>query len=158
MTVDFLIDGKFGGKVISITEAYADQLGVSERTGKARDDGGTIYIANAVDENGNAWKGATDVNEYYKKISGKTPVGEPYMYDATSVRLRELSVVYSFPFKTSAIKNLKLGIIGNNLFFFHLKAPFDPEQVAGVNPGGVGVDVFGLPAYRSLGFALFATF
>lgn len=156
--VDFLIDGKFGGRIISITEAYADQMGVSERTGKARDEGGNIFIANAVDENGNTWKGPTDAKEYYKKISGKTPVGEAYMYDGTSVRLREFSAAYTFPLKSKTVKNLKVGLIGSNLFFFYLKAPFDPEQVAGVNPGGVGVDVFGLPAYRSLGIALFSTF
>ncbi|HEU4633548.1 MAG TPA: SusC/RagA family TonB-linked outer membrane protein [Flavisolibacter sp.] len=158
ISFDFLVDGKFGGKVISITEAYADQLGVSERTGQARNNGNTLFIANAVDENGNAWQGATEVNAYYKQISGKTPVGEAYMYNATSIRLREFSMVYTFPLAHRAVKKLSAGVIGNNLFFFHLRAPFDPEQVAGVNPGGVGVDAFGLPAWRTLGFVLFATF
>ena len=34
------------------------------------------------------------------------------------------------------------------------KAPFDPEQVSGVNPGGVGVDVYGMPITRSLGLSV----
>ncbi|HEX7846441.1 MAG TPA: SusC/RagA family TonB-linked outer membrane protein, partial [Chitinophagaceae bacterium] len=153
-----LVDGKFGGKVLSITEAYLDQLGVSQRTANTRDQGQNIFIANAVDENGNEWKGSTNAKEYYKKISGKTPVGEAYLYNATSIRLRELCFTYQFALNDKMIKNLKLGITANNLFFFYRKAPFDPEQVPGVNPGGVGVDVFGLPNYRSIGFILNASF
>ncbi|MNL59304.1 hypothetical protein D3C87_1830180 [compost metagenome] len=52
------------------------------------------------------------------------------------------------------VSNVTLSAIGNNLFFLKKDAPFDPEQVSGVYPGGVGVDVFGLPAYRSFGFSL----
>ncbi|HEY9551237.1 MAG TPA: SusC/RagA family TonB-linked outer membrane protein, partial [Prevotella sp.] len=39
--LSFLIDGKFGGKVLSMTEATLDGWGVSERSGAARD-GGTF--------------------------------------------------------------------------------------------------------------------
>ena len=83
-----LIDGKFGGKVFSITEGYLDQLGVSKRTGEARDNGGTVNIANAVDENGHAWSGTVDAQTYYKHIGGKTPAGAAYIFDATAIRLR----------------------------------------------------------------------
>ena len=157
-SIGFLVDGKFGGKVLSISEAYFDQLGVSKRTGDARANGGHILIANAVDENGNPWKQTIDAKDYYESIGGKTPVEEAYMYSATAIRLREFSVAYHVPLKSKAVRDLKIGITGNNLFFFSRKAPFDPEQVAGVNPGGVGVDVFGLPAYRSIGFTFFLTF
>jgi len=70
-------------------------------------------------------------------------MSEVYMYSATAVRLREFSVSYKLPFKSKAISSAWLSATGNNLFFFYRKAPFDPEQVAGVNPGGVGVDAFG---------------
>ncbi len=59
-----------------------------------------------------------------------------------------------YPCAIKKIGDIRLGIIGQNLFFLKRYAPFDPEQVAGVNPGGVGVDVFSLPAYRSIGFSL----
>ena len=70
-----------------------------------------------------------------------------YVYSATAIRLREISVAYQW-------QRLRVGLTGNNLFYFLLNAPFDPEQVAGVNPVGVGVDVFGLPMSSSFGITL----
>ena len=32
----FLVNGRIGGKVVSLTEGYLDRLGVSERTGEDR--------------------------------------------------------------------------------------------------------------------------
>ncbi|MFT3978891.1 MAG: SusC/RagA family TonB-linked outer membrane protein [Ferruginibacter sp.] len=153
VTLGFLIDGKFGGKVLSLSEPFYDAYGVSQRSADARDAGGVV-IQNAVIDGGGAWTGKTDAQKYYSKIGGRNEIDEAYMYSATAVRLRELSLGYSFPVKGKTIKNLSLSVIGSNLFFFKKDAPFDPEQVSGVNPGGVGVDVFGLPVYRSIGFNL----
>ncbi len=152
-TFSWLIDGKFGGRVLSVTESYMDQLGVSRRTGEVRDNGGQVFFKDAVDELGQPWKGGVDAERYYKYIGGKTPLAEAYMYSATSIRLREMSIAYRLPFRNKKIGDMRLGIIGNNLLFLKRDAPFDPELVAGVNPGGVGVDVFGMPAYRSVGFS-----
>jgi TonB-linked SusC/RagA family outer membrane protein len=152
-TFSWLIDGKFGGRVLSITESYMDQLGISRRTGNIRDNGGLVYIKDAVDETGTPWKGSIDAERYYKYIGGKTPVAEAYMYSATAIRLREVAIAYRLPLRNKKIGDMRLGIIGQNLLFLVRHAPFDPEQVAGVNPGGVGVDVFGLPAYRSIGLS-----
>lgn len=157
-TVNVLIDGKFGGKVLSITQGYLDQMGVSERTGLARDNGNTVRISNAVDDAGHPFDGTVDAKTYYKYVGGKTPAGAAYSYSATAIRLREISVSYRLPLHSKVIKDMKLGIIANNLFFFKKDAPFDPEQVAGVNAGGVGIDAFGFPAYRSFGFSLKCSF
>lgn len=158
LTIGFLIDGKLGSKVLSITDAYLDQMGVSKRTGDARDNGGTVNIPNAVDEAGRPINASIDAKTYYKLIGGKTPVEGSYLFDGDAIRLREFSVTWRFPLKNKSVKDLRLGLVGNNVFFFLKKAPFDPEQVAGVNPGGTGVDVFGLPAYRSIGLTLTAAF
>jgi hypothetical protein len=157
-TVNFLIDGKFGGKVMSVTEALLDQMGVSKRTGDARDGDGKVFIPGTVDAAGHATDGLVDAEAYYKAIGGKSPVGEAYMYDATAIRMRELSVSWRAPLKSRVVKDLRIAVIGNNLFYFTRKAPFDPEQVAGVNPGGIGIDVFGLPSYRSLGLNVKCSF
>lgn len=156
--IGVLIDGKFGGKVLSITEGYMDQLGVSEASGVARDNGGNVALSNTITNTGQKWSGTVDAAAYYKAIGGKTPAGAGYIYDATAIRLREFSISYRLPLQNSTIKTLTLGVIGNNLFFFKKDAPFDPEQVSGINPGGVGIDAFGLPAYRSLGFSLKCSF
>ena len=152
-TFSWLIDGKFGGRVLSITESYMDQFGVSRRTGEARNDGAMIFIKDAVDETGEPWKGGFYAERYYKYIGGKTPVVEDYMYNATAIRLRELAIAYKLPLRNKKIGDMRVSLVGHNLLFLMRHAPFDPEQVAGVNPGGVGVDVFGLPAYRSIGLS-----
>jgi TonB-linked SusC/RagA family outer membrane protein len=157
-SVGVLIDGKFGGTVLSITQGYLDQLGVSQRTADARNNGNTVTINNAVDEGGHSWSGTVDAKTYYQYIGGKTPAGAMYSYSATAVRLRELSISYHVPVNGKVVKDLRISAIGNNLFFFKKDAPFDPEQVAGVNAGGVGIDAFGLPAYRSYGLSLKCTF
>ena len=156
--INLLIDGKFGGKVLSITQGYLDQMGVSERSADARNNGNTVTINNAVDEGGHAWSGTVDAQTYYKYVGGKTPAGAAYTYSATAVRLREISITYQIPVNSKVVKDLRVAAIGNNLFFFKKDAPFDPEQVAGVNAGGTGIDAFGLPAYRSYGLSLKCTF
>lgn len=150
----FLVDGKFGGKVLSLSEPFYDGYGVSQRSADARDAGG-VSIPNAVFESdGKAMTGKVGAQKYYSKFGGRNEIDEAYLYSATAIRLRELSLGYTFPVKGKTIRNLSVSVIGSNLFFFKKDAPFDPEQVSGVYPGGVGVDVFGLPVYRSIGVSL----
>jgi hypothetical protein len=80
------------------------------------------------------------------------------MYSATTVRLRQASISYSFDIQSKYMRNATVSLVGTNLFFFYKKAPFDPEQVSGNTPGGVGVDSFGLPVTRSIGLSLKANF
>ena len=151
---DFLVDGKFGGHVLGYTEMMNDRYGVSKATGDARDRGG-VSITNAVKEDGTAYSGTTDAQKYYIAVSN---IEEAYMYKATAIRLRQAAISYTFKMRSDYMRDLTLGVTGSNLFFFYKKAPFDPEQVSGVNAGGVGVDMFGLPTTRSYGISLKANF
>lgn len=153
LTLSVLVDGKFGGKVLSLSEPFYDSYGVSQRSADARDADG-VTIPNAATADGKAWTGKTKAQAYYTKIGGRNEIDEAYMYSATAIRLRELSLSYRVPVKVKGISNLTVSAIGTNLFFIKKDAPFDPEQVSGVYAGGVGVDVFGLPTYRSFGFSL----
>ncbi|CAL1520036.1 SusC/RagA family TonB-linked outer membrane protein [Chitinophaga sp. MM2321] len=151
-TLSFLIDGRFGGKVMSVTQAVLDWYGVSAVTANARDKGGVAI--DAVYENGTPFTGKVDAQTYYTTIGGRAGIGEMYMYDATNIRLRELSLSYRIPLKWKWVRNLRAGIIGRNLFFFQLHAPFDPEVSMGTGNGLQGVDVFGLLPVRSMGINL----
>lgn len=163
--ISFLIDGKFGGQVLSLTEKANDMLGVSQNSASARDAGG-VSIPNAVyapgtPNAGAAYTGLTDAQAYYKAVGAnqeEAGIDEAYIYSATTVRLRQASISYTFDIKSSVLRNATVGIVGTNLFFFYKKAPFDPEQVSGNTPGGVGVDSFGIPITRSIGLSLKANF
>ncbi|WP_258539209.1 TonB-dependent receptor [Chitinophaga oryzae] len=151
-TLSFLVDGRFGGKVMSVTQAVLDYYGVSEVTAKARDNGGVAL--NAVLADGTPYTGKVDAANYYTIIGGRSGIGEMYMYNATNIRLRELSLSYLVPLKWKWLRSMRAGIIGRNLFFFKLDAPFDPEVSMGSGNGLQGVDVFGLPPLRSMGINL----
>ncbi|NIG57222.1 SusC/RagA family TonB-linked outer membrane protein [Chitinophaga sp. Cy-1792] len=151
-TLNFLIDGRFGGKVMSITQAMLDEYGVSKATANARNAGG-VNIA-ATKASGGKFSGPIDAATFYGAVAGRAGITEYYMYDATNVRLRELSLVYSIPLHSKAVKDLKVGFVGRNLFFFTKKAPYDPELSMSTDNGLQGVDVFGLPATRSFGLNL----
>ncbi|GAA5042720.1 SusC/RagA family TonB-linked outer membrane protein [Marivirga lumbricoides] len=145
----FLIDGKFGGEVVSQTEAYLDQIGRTQKTADARNAGG-VKIGNET----------VDAATYYKIVGGDdAPVSE-YLYDATNIRLREIALGYTLPSNLlgGAIKKLTLSAIGRNLFFFKNDAPFDPEISAGSGNQLQGLNTFLIPSTRSYGFSLNATF
>ncbi|NML22382.1 SusC/RagA family TonB-linked outer membrane protein [Pseudoflavitalea sp. G-6-1-2] len=150
--LSFLIDGRFGGKVMSVTQAILDWYGVSETTAKARDNGGVVI--NAVKEDGGSFPGKMDAQTYYTAVGSRAGIGELYMYNATNIRLRELSLSYRIPLKWKWMRNMRVGLVGRNLFFFELHAPFDPEVSMGSGNGLQGVDVFGIPQVRSMGLNL----
>ena len=163
--VGFLIDGRFGGEVMSITQGTLDKTGVSKASGDARDDGG-LDIKAAVKATKTspekAYDKKIDANVYYATIGGRDGATGEYIYSATNVRLRELSLAYSLPGtivgEGHVIKNVTLALIGRNIFYFYKKAPYDPDVTASTGNGLQGVDIFGVPATRSIGLNLRLTF
>ena len=146
-TINFLVDAKFGGDVVSVTEAVNDFYGVSKATADARNrNGGMIDV---VDTNG-AEKQMT-AQDYYLKTGGRAGLLGEYVYDATNISLRELSIGYNLNFEDKFINNLKLSLIANNLFFIYKDAPFDPNIASSTGIGLQGVDIYGQPSTRSIG-------
>jgi TonB-linked SusC/RagA family outer membrane protein len=155
-TLSCLIDGRFGGEVMSVTNSVLDNYGVSEATAKARDNGGVNI--NAVNADGTLFTGKYDAKKYYTAIGGRAGIGEMYLYDATNVRLRELSLTWQLPLKAKYISRIQIGLIAKNLCFFKLSAPFDPEISMSSGNGLQGIDVFGISATRSMGANLRVVF
>lgn len=146
-TLSFLIDGKFGGRVLSATEATLDGWGVSERTGNARNAG--KVVVDGVEFDPQLWyteTGSSNFNNSYAT--------EFYVYKGTNVRLREISLGYTFRNLFGNGKNLTAALIARNLFFFYKDAPCDPDVSMGTGNGVQGVDIFNLPSSRSLGLNL----
>jgi TonB-linked SusC/RagA family outer membrane protein len=154
-TFSFLLDGKFGGKVVSITQAMMDSYGVSQASADARNAGGVKV--NGVDENNNPVS-VVDAQKWYSVVGGREGVSSAYLYDATTIRLREAAIGYTFPIKDKFFKTLKLSLAGRNLLYLSKKAPFDPEQTMSTGNGLSGVDIFMPPATRSYGLTLNASF
>lgn len=145
----FLLDWRYGGEILSQTQAEMDLYGVSKVTAQARDKGYVSLEGRQI----------SDVKGFYKNVvGGRAGVTEYYMYDATNLRLREVSLSYSFPRKwiqkTNVLKDLQLSFVARNLCFLYKKAPFDPDLVLSTGNDNQGIEVFGMPTTRSLGFTL----
>ena len=148
LTLSWAVIGRFGGKVVGQTQAILDRYGVSEESANARDNGG-VEIPGL---------GKVDAQNYYETISNAS--GKYYLYDATNVRLADLTLTYNIPpriFKDVA--KVTVSLTGKNLWMIHCKAPYDPESTAATtNNFYQGVDYFQQPSIRSYGFNVKVTF
>ena len=153
----FLIDGSFGGDVLSTTEASMHRMGVSKETGDARDNFGVEVDAVTIDADDNitgTFQGRITAKDYYNGI----PQAES-IYDATNIRLREVSLGYRLPQSilnsVGFISDARISLVGRNLFFLMIDAPYDPEGA--ISTSGLYLmnsDYFGVPSTRSYGVTL----
>ena len=153
----FLINGRIGGKVISLTEAYLDNLGLSKRTEQARLNAERNNLRTAdgrlamyLPDGSNRLIG---VEEYYRSIGDNKNPSE-YIYNATNFRMRELSLGYTFRNLLGQGRNLNLSFIGRNLFFIYKDAPVDPDVSLSTGNGMGAFEAFNMPSSRSYGFSL----
>ncbi|WP_295730480.1 SusC/RagA family TonB-linked outer membrane protein [uncultured Muribaculum sp.] len=148
LSLGFLVSGRFGGRVVSMTEAYMDQYGTSKASAEARDLGYVLINGRKM----------TKPEKFFRKVGAE--IGENYVYKATNIRLAEISFGYDIPVNrwVSWIKGLNVSFIGRNLFFFYKEAPYDPEITASTDMGWSGMDYFMQPSLRSLGFSVKVNF
>ena len=149
LVLSLLVDGRYGGKVLSQTQADMDMYGVTKVTGDARDRGYVMLEGEKI----------TNVKGFYKSIvGGRAGVTEYYMYDATNFRLRELALGYTFPKcwmeATKFFRDVQLAFTARNLFFIYKEAPFDPDLILSTGNDNQAIEVYGMPTTRSMGFSL----
>ena len=115
---NFLVDGRFGGEMISASDAMMAADGTPAYTSSHREPGS--WILPAVHEDGS--KNTTPINAetFWTTVSGATnPWSEEFIYDATNVRLRELAIGYRFTrLPVSFIKDAKLSLVAKECVLF----------------------------------------
>ncbi len=160
LSLYFLISGRIGGKFISLTESYLDQLGMSQRTADARlaSEANNIVWTSAdgsVSKPGMyAYGTLVPIEDFYSTVGGQRFASE-YVYDATNFRLGEISISYTLRnLFNGAIKGLTLSATGRNLFFIYKDAPSDPDLALSTANGLGAFDIFNMPSSRSYGINL----
>lgn len=145
-SLGFLVNARFGGIVVSKTQAVMDYYGISKSSADLRDQGYVLI-------NGMKY---TDVQSYMQVLGANNGVMSQYVYDATNVRLSELSLGYNVPIpkKLTWLKGLNVSVVAHNLLMLYMNAPFDPEVTASTGTYNQGVDYFMQPSTRSLGFSV----
>ena len=131
----FVVTARFGGIVMSQTQALMDAYGVSKASADARDKGG-IAVNN----------GLVSAENYYAVVGGENPIWSEYIYSATNARIQEAHLAYTFPRRMLGGMELTLGLTANNLLMLYNKAPFDPEATASTGTYYQGFDYLMQPS------------
>lgn len=157
ITLGFLIDFKFGAKLFSGTNYRFYSTGMSKETllGRTHDNPVGTLVAEGVNEDGSQNTTAVSSYDYFRSITNNN-IAEEFVYSADFIKLRELSLSYSFPKKLLSsigfVKGLTVSFVGRNLWTIMKHTPnIDPESaINATNAQGLELNCY--PATRNLGF------
>ncbi len=167
LTLSFLIDARIGGDIFSATNQTLQAVGTAKVTTQSGQRNGVV--ANGVVANG---VGGYAVNTkevtnqlYWTAVTGRSGnlgIGEANIYDATNIRLRNISLGYQLPtrwFASTPIQSAKVGANVNNVWMIksHLKG-VDPESVFSTSSNAVGFEGNSSPTSRSYLFNISLSF
>lgn len=159
VSLDFLIDAKFGGSVHSGTNRELMLRGLHAKTLEGRENGLEVSgIDNATGEPFTTLVEPKDLRTYYGFIGEQNSgISEEFVYSTDFVKFRELSLSYNFPnelLDNIFLSDLRLSLIGRNLFFIYREIDnVDPEASLN-NLNSQGIERFGVPSTRSIGFSV----
>ena len=168
LSLSFLIDVQHGGDVFSLDAYYGQGTGVINYTAglnelgnpvrdPVADGGGVLNVGVQADGTPNTVRARADYygGNYYWGNGTRNPA-QREVYDASYVKLRELSLKYDLPTKwfNDQISKLSLSLVGRNLWIIHKNVPFaDPES--GLGAGNAQGYLSGsYPTVRTLGLTL----
>ena len=162
LSLSFQIDARIGGQIFSGTQQMMQSAGTALVTvgdnglredfvvsGVQQTDGG--YVPNA--------KSVT-YQDYWQAVSGRSGnlgISEANLYDATNVRLRNLSLAYSFPKKllerSKVLQSVKLGFsVTNVCMIYSAMRGIDPESVFATSTNATGFEYASTPTSRCFVF------
>lgn len=166
ISLGFLVDIQKGGDVYSLDMHYGQGTGVAANTVGNNDRGfplrspvseGGGVLNPGVTETGEANTTYADATDYsgafYWGNASRNP-GALTVYDASYVKLRELSLSYRLPssITESFANRVDLSLVGRNLWIIHKNVPYaDPESGLGVGPAQ-GYLSGAYPTVRTMGF------
>jgi TonB-linked SusC/RagA family outer membrane protein len=147
-----LIDFKSGGKIFSATNTYATSYGLHQRTLEGRETG---IVGDGVNEAGTKNTVNAKAWDYYGTMASF--VSSEFVYDASFVKLRQIVLGYNLPasmFKKTPIQGINISLVGRNLAILKKHTPnIDPES--NYSPSvGQGLELAGVPPFRSMGINL----
>ncbi|HKK57871.1 MAG TPA: TonB-dependent receptor, partial [Salinivirga sp.] len=156
VSLSFLIDGRYGGDVFSVSDWFGAYAGVTEETAEdgIREHG---LVIDGVLEDGTPNDIVISSYNYYKGYWGREANS---VIDGSYIKLRELVISYKIPQKimnkVGFVHGASVSFVGRNLAMLYVHPSndlgIDPETGFGANLGGMGLEQFQLPTARTLGF------
>lgn len=160
-SLSVLLDTKQGGKVYSVTNSYGRKSGTLIESLRGREnswDQGFVVPGVKVTEAGDTV--ANDVlvlaQIYHRQIQ---PINEEYVYDASFVKLREVTLSYVLPQSLTnrlSVSNATVALIGRNLWMHDNVPNIDPETAFDAS-NVQGLEYGQVPTARSFGFSISVT-
>ncbi|MCO6496437.1 MAG: SusC/RagA family TonB-linked outer membrane protein [Chitinophagaceae bacterium] len=151
-----LVDGRFGGKIFSATQGAMQANGNAAITapGGERND---FVVEGVVSDGAGGYTANTKAvsqQDYWQRIgnSGNLGIGEANLYDATNIRVRNITLGYSFPKSIlgNTFQRVKVAASCNNVWMIssHVRG-VDPESVYATATNAVGFESGAFPTMRS---------
>ena len=155
LTLNVLLDLRFGGDIFSVTNSAGYDNGLHMNTLQGRAEG--YIVGDGVNPDGGANTVQADPQDYWGRIGGGF-IGEEFVYDASFVKLRELQLSYRLPARVLArtpVKVATLSLVARNLWLLYSNVDnIDPESIFNNTHQGIGLEHSGVPQTRSIGFNL----
>jgi TonB-linked SusC/RagA family outer membrane protein len=160
LVFNFSLDFSQGGKYFSLSDSWGVFSGIFDRTAATNDkgmnvrddpaDGGGVRV-DGVNAAGEAVTVYVPSQSYYQQFYNRR-ISEPFIYDLTFVKLRELSLGYNIPVKKMGlnkfIQRATVSVTARNPWLIYAKnRDFDPSELK---------ETYGengqFPGTRSIGF------
>lgn len=169
-----MLDMKFGGDIVSVSEGMATMVGTSERTL----DRGEYKTVNGVSDyyltvpgvkaDGSVNDIPVSAQRYYQTIglySSEQGYAEEFVHDASYIKLKELSIGYNFPQKVlkkifplkgdrGVFNSLRLSFVARNLCFLMKNTPGNPEGGYDTTMFSQALDFLAVPYARTYGLTV----
>ncbi len=152
-TLSALIDFRFGGQIFSNSNAVQYEVGTHRATLRGRESG---IVSEGVLENGQPNTKNIPAFRYYRAFA---QAAEPFLYDASFVKLREIRLGYTLTpttlqstFLSGIVRGATLSLVARNVLFLLNNVPGIDPQTGYTNANGQGLEMGGYPTARSLGF------
>lgn len=161
-----MLDSKFGGKIVSVSEGMATMVGTSQRTADrghlTEINGVTDYymVVPGVKADGSVNDIPVSAQKYYSTIGlykSQQGYAEEFVHDASYIKLKELSLSYTTPsswLRNTPFTNLRCSLVARNLCFLYKKAPGNPEGGYDTSMFSQALDFLAVPYSRTYGFTV----
>ncbi|MBO9640250.1 MAG: SusC/RagA family TonB-linked outer membrane protein, partial [Siphonobacter aquaeclarae] len=164
ISLSFLLDYKFGAKVLSATNHYSYVDGLNKHTLVGRETGvvadGVVLSADGTTSSANTKN--VVAQDYYRQLI--TNISELSVFNADFIKLRQVVLGYRLPnrwFSNSKVpfESVTLSVVGRNLLVLMKHTDnFDPEAGFSSNIRYAGTEGAQTPSTRTFGFTLNAKF
>ncbi len=153
ITLSAMFDMKFGGDILSYSEMVATGNGLAARTADRGEDNNYKMVFPGVTESGAVNTTEITASQYYGAL-----LPEDFLYDASFIKLKELSLGYSFPsklLKKTPLTSLNVSFVARNLCYLLKHTPgTSPEGGYDTTMFSQAIDYAALPYTRTFGLSV----